>query len=280
VAWVRLHDGAMSNLKISELSDSAFRLWIRGLCYCQTALTDGLIPHSALRDMGAKRKDVDVLASVLVEGRAPLWERVAGFGFKVHDYLFWNDSRDVVQARQQRARDRLERWRSAKGETHLKRVSNGIHNALETPTITKPNLTKERTEEIDAAEAFLTLWHDRTTLEKCRGVTPKRRKHIQARLKEHPIETWGHVFDRIEASAFCHGQNDRGWKATFGWVIGSPDVAVKTLEGVYDDRRPTVPQRTMPSNYYDWECPHEPKCNHPTSCYQLVMLAEAKKAAS
>ena len=41
MAWVKLHDGAMQNMKVAKLSDSAFRLWVRGLCYCQTALTDG-----------------------------------------------------------------------------------------------------------------------------------------------------------------------------------------------------------------------------------------------
>lgn len=110
MAWVRIHDAAMADLKISTLSDAAFRLWVRGLCYCQTALTDGLIPHAALRDMGARRKDVDELAAVRVDGRGPLWDRVEGFGFKVHDYLDWNDSRDKVNDRRVRARKRKEQW--------------------------------------------------------------------------------------------------------------------------------------------------------------------------
>lgn len=111
MAWVRLHDGAMQNMKIANLSDSAFRLWIRGLCYCQTALTDGLIPHSALRDMGARRKDVDELAAPQVAGHTPLWERIDQFGFKVHDYLDWNDSREKVNDRKARQRERKERWK-------------------------------------------------------------------------------------------------------------------------------------------------------------------------
>lgn len=110
MAWVRVHDGAMQDLKISTLSDSAFRLWVRGLCYCQTALTDGLIPHAALRDMGAKRRDVDELSAVRIPGRCALWDRVDGFGFKVHDYLDWNDSREKVSARRAGAKKRKEEW--------------------------------------------------------------------------------------------------------------------------------------------------------------------------
>lgn len=130
MAWVRLHDGAMQNLKVAELSDSAFRLWVRGLCYCQTALTDGLIPHSALRDMGAKRKDVDELAAPQVENRAPLWERIDQFGFKVHDYLDWNDSREKVTGRQSAARARKEAFDAKRrSERVTERDTESVPNA-------------------------------------------------------------------------------------------------------------------------------------------------------
>ena len=111
MAWVRLHDGAMSNLKVVCLSDSAFRLWIRGLCYCQTALTDGLIPREALRDMGAKRKDVEELSTAKVDGRSPLWEPHA-VGFKVHDYI-----RPVINGRRQNLRRYLVELLSHWGES-------------------------------------------------------------------------------------------------------------------------------------------------------------------
>jgi len=138
MAWVRIHDGAMQNLKITRLSNSAFRLWIRGLCYCQTALTDGLIPHEALRDMGAKRKDIEDLSTTLVEGRSPLWERHP-IGFKVHDYLVWNDCRDRVVERQVKAKRRKEEWEARReAERESERVLNGdSRNA-------QPNQTKPR----------------------------------------------------------------------------------------------------------------------------------------
>ena len=109
MAWVRLHDGAMLNIKIAKLSNSAFRLWIRGLCYCQTALTDGVIPREALRDMGAGRKDITILSTSQLEGKGPLWDRHV-LGFKVHDYLDWNDCRDTVLDRQKKAKKRKEDW--------------------------------------------------------------------------------------------------------------------------------------------------------------------------
>lgn len=158
MAWVRIHDGAMQNLKVTTLTDSAFRLWIRGLCYCQSALTDGLIPDQALRDMGAKRKDVDTLASVRVEGRGPLWEKVTGFGYKVHDYLDWNDCRETVSGRQQKAKDRKDAWElkracdradDALPGTLLERVPDVVQNAvpIQIAAISQPNQTKPNQKE-------------------------------------------------------------------------------------------------------------------------------------
>lgn len=109
MAWVRIHDGAMGHLKLVSLSDSAFRLWVKGLCYCQLNLTDGLIPLAAIRDMAARKADVLALSTPQVDGRAPLWE-THPIGFKVHDYLEWNDPRDKVVARQQKAKHRKEAW--------------------------------------------------------------------------------------------------------------------------------------------------------------------------
>jgi hypothetical protein len=88
------------------------------------------------------------------------------------------------------------------------------------------------------AEDFSDLWNTRTSapIPRCRDLTSKRRRHIKARLTERSWDEWIAVLDRIEQSSFCRGQNDRGWLATFDWVIGSPDVAVKVLEGKYDNR--------------------------------------------
>ena len=106
MAWVRIHDDAMNSLKVMRLSDAAFRLWMKGLCYCQRQLTDGHIPVEWLRDIGAKRKDVDALSISSVEGKAPLWETAAG-GYQVHDYLDWNDSRAIVTKKRSEAKERM-----------------------------------------------------------------------------------------------------------------------------------------------------------------------------
>ena len=113
-----------------------------------------------------------------------------------------------------------------------------------TETETETETYKEETykEEVDtegslSATADLPYLWNRicTSLPKCSRLTEKRKIHVKARLKERHLTTeWETIFQRIEASPFLTGQNDRNWKADFDWIIKSPDNAVKVLEGKYD----------------------------------------------
>jgi hypothetical protein len=125
----RLHEEAAGDGKLLALSDAAWRMWGMGLIYCQKNLTDGFIAAHAVASFGVRaphKKVAEELCRAQVPGKAPLWKKVAG-GFQVHDYLQWNDSREIVQAKRAGARDRIERWR----ERHGKDVAqNAPPNAL------------------------------------------------------------------------------------------------------------------------------------------------------
>lgn len=161
MAWVRIHDGALSHPKIVGMVDPRrpFDLWVWGLSYAQLHLTDGLIPSDAVPRFAGKA------AQELC--RRGLWE-ARNEGFVVHDHLEWNDSRELVKARQeakeeerQTTRERLKRWREEKKrkrngqcnalhETLPKRIGNGDVTLLTKPNQTKP---KEREREERAARA-------------------------------------------------------------------------------------------------------------------------------
>lgn len=104
MSWVRIHDGAMTHPKVVGLSDKAFRLWVWGLSYAQEHLTDGLLTAEAIPSR-LKRASSDLT-------KKRLWEPHE-VGFKVHDYLDWNDSRDVVLKKRKNAKDRYRRWDDA-----------------------------------------------------------------------------------------------------------------------------------------------------------------------
>jgi hypothetical protein len=121
-----------------------------------------------------------------------------------------------------------------RGISRSPRLDRDIGKQTETETETEGGTVAPKSR----VEDFVTLWNAHTLppVARCRDLTTSRKRHVKARMTERTLEAWGEVFERIQASAFCRGENDRGWRASFDWVIGSPDVAVKVLEGKYDDR--------------------------------------------
>jgi hypothetical protein len=111
------------------------------------------------------------------------------------------------------------------------------------------------------------LWNGRADavgLPRCIHLSAKREAHCARRLSEQPVAYWEQVIVRIHASSFCRGVNDRGWVATFDWLVANADNAIKVLEGKYDDRAPKATVRTsaeQPPDYpEDWGCDHDPEC--------------------
>lgn len=98
MAWVRLDDKAMTHPKIVGLSDKAFRLWVWGLAYCQQHLTNGFIPVAAVT--------IAQIKTALELVKAMLWEP-NDTGWLVHDYLDWNDSRELVAQKRLEAKARM-----------------------------------------------------------------------------------------------------------------------------------------------------------------------------
>jgi hypothetical protein len=65
----------------------------------------------------------------------------------------------------------------------------------------------------------------------------RRWKTAQARIAEEPdLGYWLKLIDKVAASEFLRGRNERGWVCTFDWIL-KPDNALKIMEGQYD-RKP------------------------------------------
>lgn len=63
----------------------------------------------------------------------------------------------------------------------------------------------------------------------------QRDRQAKARWRDHSASEWEQIVQRIRDSDFCVGGNDRGWKATFDWLL-QPATSLKVLEGKYDNR--------------------------------------------
>jgi len=69
-------------------------------------------------------------------------------------------------------------------------------------------------------------------------ITPlsgKRKSMIKARITEHGKDNFCLVFEKALKSDFLKGQNNRGWVATFDWMI-KPSNFEKILSGNYDNK--------------------------------------------
>lgn len=95
---------------------------------------------------------------------------------------------------------------------------------------------------------YLDNWNDAfsgSTISKINKMTNSRKQHLRLRLKDResnqtPEEVYSIIIDKIKASRFLNGENDRGWTCDFDWIL-KPANWQKVLEGNYDNRGSSKP---------------------------------------
>lgn len=114
------------------------------------------------------------------------------------------------------------------GNSHLQGSNEPIESSNEDLSVgTDPPLTKKE---------VLEAWDERMVplgLPAVRKMTAQRERQLKARLKDSTIEDWQRAFDAIERSPFLRGENDRGWRADFDFLL-QPKSFTKLIEGAYD----------------------------------------------
>lgn len=86
---------------------------------------------------------------------------------------------------------------------------------------------------------LLDLWNSKAhpNLPRAEIMTPARKTHINARLVEHSEKGfWEALIERVNRSPLLIGENGRGWKCSFDWILNVSNMA-KILEGNYDPSR-------------------------------------------
>lgn len=248
-SWYRVDGAAADHPKVMELA---------ALLKAEIALADGYVMRLwswAQRYAASGVFSARVVPQLeLYLGREGLIALMAEVGlvdadgdeFCVHDWkqmqssLVQKSSRDAEMKRVSRRGNGARRKSAARTPA----PQGGAQPALatdETDGRNERDVTNERKEERPApvASDLMALWNSTAAkpLPRCIELTDKREVAARARLADRSLAQWGDVIARINASAFCCGQNDRAWVATFDWLL-QPDVAVKVLEGKYDNRGP------------------------------------------
>lgn len=64
-------------------------------------------------------------------------------------------------------------------------------------------------------------------------LSDQRRRKAKAQAKRFPIDDWVNVFAKISQSPFLRGENERGWRCDFDFILSEQNF-LKILEGKYD----------------------------------------------
>lgn len=94
---------------------------------------------------------------------------------------------------------------------------------------------------------LMEIWNEhRGSLPECKSISPDRMRHAKARCADQPDEAmWITTVKAIASDPFCRGQNDRGWRADFDYLL-RPNTWVKAAEGRYGPRGSPPPARGQP----------------------------------
>ena len=99
--------------------------------------------------------------------------------------------------------------------------------------MTKPDtLAAQGQRIVEAWNAMAT----RAGLARIRLMNLGRSTSLRKRLGDVGVDGMLEAIERVEASAFCRGENDRGWKADFDFIL-QPKSLTRLLEGGYQHRR-------------------------------------------
>jgi len=115
MTWVKIDDLMPENPKILEVGPAAAWLYVCAICYAGRNITDGFIPFAAISRLisGEKRAISRQIAALVA---ANLLHEGEG-GYHIHDYHEHQASRDQVQEKRRKTRERVANWRSGNAAT-------------------------------------------------------------------------------------------------------------------------------------------------------------------
>lgn len=123
-------------------------------------------------------------------------------------------------------------------------------------TVTEGNATEEEENRIEEdttrlmkldKDLIIKTWND-LNMQQLRNINSntKRCDSLKARIKEYSLDEVIQVIKSVKESNFLQGKNNRGWQATFDWVL-LPNNFVKVLEGNYTDKKTTSTRGNIPT---------------------------------
>lgn len=128
MTWVKMDDAFADHPKVMALGRDrmvGLGVWVAAACYCARYLTDGFVPETVARGFGSSK----LLARLVAVGLA---DKVDG-GYKLHDWLDYNPSREKVLAERTAAKARMDARRSPDVRPNNKRTDDDVRKKFNDP---------------------------------------------------------------------------------------------------------------------------------------------------
>lgn len=235
--WYRAYEGTVTDAKLAEAAMIAevSRSVVIAAWHC-------LLESAATRNnCGSYDVTPRRVAAILGEPLATIENVIAAF-----DELGMTAEGAVTSWRKRQfqsddSKERVAKHREKKRrETANVTVGNGDATAPDTETETYKKSSNEDssvgTDPPLSKMEILEAWDRRMVplgFPAVRKMTAQRERQLKARLKDSTIEDWQRAMDALERSPFLRGDNDRGWRADFDFLL-QPKSFTKLIEGAYD----------------------------------------------
>jgi hypothetical protein len=121
------------------------------------------------------------------------------------------------------------------GKIHRQMEDGGGNGKIEIASSAE-DVSAEPTPKPLTKQEVLEAWQERMVplgFPRIAKMTGQRERMLNARLKDSTLDEWLAAFAAMERSAFLKGENDRGWRADFDFLL-QPKSFTKLLEGAYD----------------------------------------------
>lgn len=117
MVWGKFDDKYAEHPKVQAAGEWAAWVNVKAVLWSCKFLTDGFVPEPVALQLavGPGQKARAVIERLIqpYHGRSGLWEQVDG-GYKVHDFLDYNPSKEAIEAERQANRDRASKARQSR----------------------------------------------------------------------------------------------------------------------------------------------------------------------
>ncbi len=182
MAWLKIDDQYLFHPKVIEAGLEGRALHMASMTYCAGQLTDGFIPLSVLGLLGAMAGLPDANEAAVTLVAVGLWDEW-GEGWRVHDYLDYNPTRETVTAKRAESKERMRQLRGLRSpdvRANKERTSPDVQRLPSPSPSPGPSIQIDDDDEAQIVARIFCLWEDRFG-----RLTDIQRQEANYRLEDH-----------------------------------------------------------------------------------------------